>query len=170
MATGLLILRLSLGLLMAAHGAQKLFGWFGGHGLSAAGRMFESLGFRPGRFFAALAAATEVGSGVLVALGLFGPVGPALMLSVMIVGAVSVHWPNGLFAMKNGIEVPLLYGIGAATLALTGPGLYSLDGILGLTRFFPPPVNLGVLAAGILGGAVNLALRRPPLAAPARTA
>jgi putative oxidoreductase len=130
--TGLLLARLVLGLLMAAHGAQKLLGWFGGYGLGAVAGMFESLGFRPSRFLAALASLTEVASGLLVAAGLFGPVGPALMLSVMIVAAMSVHWPHGLFAAGNGIELPLLYGVVAAALALTGPGLYSLDALFGL--------------------------------------
>jgi putative oxidoreductase len=166
MDTGLLILRLVLGLLMAAHGAQKLFGWFGGPGLAGVGGMFESLGFRPGRLFAAVAATSEIGSGVLMALGLLGSIGPALLLSVMIVAAVSVHAPHGLFAVSNGIEIPLLYGIGAAALTLTGPGQYSLDALLGLTFLSTSPVSWAALAAGILGGALNLALRRRPAAAP----
>jgi putative oxidoreductase len=166
MDTGLLILRLVLGLLMAAHGAQKLFGWFGGPGLAGVGGMFESLGFRPGRLFAAVAATSEIGSGVLMALGLLGSIGPALMLSVMIVAAVSVHAPHGLFAVSNGIEIPLLYGIGAAALTLTGPGQYSLDALFGLTFLSTSPVSWAALAAGILGGIANLALRRRPAAAP----
>src|SRR5215218_10580670 len=89
---GLLVGRLVLGLLMAAHGSQKLFGWFGGYGLNATGEFFVQLGFRPGRLFALAASVGEVASGLLVALGVLGPIGPALMLSVMIVAAVSVHW------------------------------------------------------------------------------
>jgi putative oxidoreductase len=92
MDAGLLVVRLVFGSLMAAHGAQKLFGWFGGHGLAGVAGFFESLGFRPGRLFAWAAAVTEIVSGVLVALGLLGPVGPALMVAVMIVAAVTVHW------------------------------------------------------------------------------
>ena len=167
MDSGILALRLVLGLLMAAHGAQKLFGWFGGHGLAGTGGFFESLGFRPGRLFASAAGISEFGGGLLVTLGLFGPVGPALMLSVMIVAAVSVHAPNGLFAMSNGIEVPLLYGVGALALALAGPGLFSLDGLLGLTPLWTSTVRCAVLIAGILGGVAILALRRKPTPAPA---
>src|SRR5438876_2402289 len=132
MDTGLFVARVVFGSLMAAHGAQKLFGWFGGYGLAGTGGFFEALGFRPGRFFAAAAGLAETGGGLLVALGLFGPAGPALVVSVMIVAAVSVHWPHGLFAASNGIELPLLYGAAAAALALTGPGRFSLDALLGL--------------------------------------
>jgi putative oxidoreductase len=160
MNDGLLIARLVFGLLMAAHGAQKLFGWFGGHGLSAVSGMFESLGFRPGRLFAAAASASELGSGLLIAFGFLGPVGPALMLSVMIVAAVSVHWQNGLFAMANGIELPLLYAAAAAALALTGPGAYSLDALFGLSSLSTPALAWSALALGILGGIGNLALRQ----------
>jgi putative oxidoreductase len=166
MDLGLLVARLVVGLLMAAHGTQKLFGWFGGHGLTGVSGFFESLGFRPGRLFATAASLGEVGSGVLVAVGLFGPVGPALMLSVMLVAAVSVHWRNGLFAMSNGIEVPLLYATGAVALALTGFGDYSLDQVLGLSSRWTPAVTAIALAIGVLGGVANLALRhRSPAAA-----
>ncbi len=162
MDTGLFVARVVLGLLMAAHGSQKLFGWFGGYGLAGTGGFFESLGFRPGRLFAALAGTGELSSGVLVALGLLGPVGPALMLSVMIVAAGSVHWQHGLFAASNGIEMPLLYGAGAAALALTGPGQYSVDALAGLASVWTPGIEWIALGVGTLGGFANLALRRPP--------
>jgi putative oxidoreductase len=161
MDLGLILLRTVIGLLMAAHGAQKLLGWFGGHGLAGTAPYFDSLGFRPGRPFAAAAAAAEMLSGVLMALGLFGPVGPALMVSVMIVAATSVHWQHGLFAMSNGIEIALLYGAAAAALALTGPGAYSLDAWLGLEALSAPAVAWGALALGVISGVGMLALRRP---------
>ena len=167
MDLGILIARLVLGLLMAAHGAQKLLGWFGGHGIAGTAGFFESLGFRPGKLFAVLASSTELASGLLVALGLLGPLGPAAMLAVMVVAAGSVHWKNGVFAVSNGIEVPLLYATGAAALALTGPGAYSLDRLLGLTAVWTPTVASAALALGLVGGAVNLALRRPAASAPA---
>jgi putative oxidoreductase len=165
MDTGLLVIRLVVGSLMAAHGAQKLFGWFGGHGLAGVAGYFESLGFRPGRPFAAAAGVAEFGGGLLLALGFLGPIGPAAIVSVMIVAAVSAHWGNGLFAMSNGVEVPLLYGAVAVALALTGPGALSLDALFGLTPLFAAPVNWTVLALGVLGGIGNLLVRRTELEA-----
>lgn len=164
MNSGLVIIRLVLGLVMAAHGAQKLFGWFGGPGLSGAAAGFEAMGFRPGRFFATLASLTETASGLLVAAGFLGPIGPALMVSVMIV-AGSVHWPQGLFAQKNGYEVPLLYAAGAATLALTGFGRYSVDALLGIGSLWTPAFAVLALAVGVAGGFGNVALRRSEPAA-----
>ena len=158
---GILLARLVLGLMMAAHGSQKLFGWFGGHGISGTAGFFEALGFRPGRLFAAAAASAELLGGLLVASGLLGPIGNALMIAVMIVAAGSVHWRNGVFAGSNGVEVPLLYAAGAAALALTGPGAYSLDRLLGLSAAWTPAVVWGALFLGIAGAAVNLALRHP---------
>jgi putative oxidoreductase len=161
MDSGLLLARIVLGVLMAAHGSQKLLGWFGGYGIAGTAGFFEALGFRPGRLFATTAAVTEIVSGVLLALGLLGPVAGALIVSVMIVAAISVHWQHGVFASTNGIEVPLLYGVGAAALTLTGPGAYSLDGLLGLTTLWTPEVTWAALAIGIVGGVANLAIRRP---------
>ena len=158
---GLLIARLILGTLIAAHGSQKLFGWLGGYGLAGTGGFFEQLGFRPGRAFAAAASVSEIAAGVLLVLGFLGPIGPALLVSVMIVAAVSVHWGHGLFAATNGIEVPLLYATGGLTLALTGPGAYSLDALVGLDRLWSPGLEWAAIGAGVLAGVVNLAARRP---------
>jgi putative oxidoreductase len=165
MDAGLAIARIVLGGLMAGHGAQKLFGWFGGYGLDAVSGMFDTLGFRPGRVFALAASGSELVSGLLIAAGLLGPIGPALMLSVMIVAAVSVHWHNGVFATTNGIEVPLLYATGAVALALTGFGAYSLDSALGLGSWWTPAVTALALVLGVVGALGNLAIRRAPAAA-----
>lgn len=161
LGTGLLLGRLILGVLMAAHGAQKLLGWFGGYGIAGTAGYFEQLGFRPARLFVITASLSEVASGILLALGLFGPVGPALLLSVMIAAAVSVHWKNGIFAATNGIEVPLLYATGAVVLAFTGFGPFSLDAVLGFDHAWTPEIKLGALALGVVGGVVNLLARRP---------
>ena len=158
MDAGLLLLRVVLGAVMAAHGAQKLFGWFGGYGLAGTGGFFESLGFRPGRFFAMAAGTSELVGGLLVALGLLGPLGPAMIIAIMIVAAATVHWQHGLFAQNNGIELPLLYGVGAAAVALIGNGAYSLDALLGLS--WPAEVIWVALALGVIGGFANLLIRR----------
>ena len=158
MDAGLLLARVVLGLLMAAHGSQKLFGWFGGYGLAGTGGFFESLGFRPGRFFAAAAGFTETAGGLLLALGVLGPLGPAMIISVMVVAIATVHWQHGVFAQNNGVEVPLLYGAGAAAIALIGNGAYSLDAALGLS--WPAEVIWIALGLGILGGFANLAIRK----------
>jgi len=165
LGAGLLLVRLVVGFLMAAHGSQKLLGWFGGHGIAGTGMFLESIGFRPGALFARVAATTELVSGLLVALGFLGPVGPALMLSVMIVAAVSVHRKNGLLSTSNGIEVPLFYGAVATGLALIGFGSYSLDALLGLQSLYSPAWALVALAIGAIGGIGNLLARRPVAAA-----
>ena len=157
MSSGLLVIRIVFGLLMAGHGTQKLFGWFGGHGLNGTGGYFEKLGFHPGKLFAFAAASSELASGLLITLGLLGPVGPALMLAVMIVAAITVHAKNGVFVTSNGIEVPLLYAVTAVGLALSGFGTYSLDALLGLS--YSPVVTAIVLAVGAIGGIVNTMLR-----------
>jgi len=160
-SAGLLVGRLVLGLAMAAHGSQKLFGWFGGYGIAGTAGFFEQLGFRPGRLFVITAALSEAASGLLIGLGLFGPVGPALLLSVMIVAAVSVHWKNGIFATANGIEVPLLYAAGAVALAFTGFGPFSLDSALGIDHTWTPALKAAAIAVGAAAGVVNLLGRRP---------
>jgi putative oxidoreductase len=167
MDTGLLIVRLVFGLMMTAHGAQKLFGWFGGYGLAGSAGFFDALGFRPGRVFATTAALAEFTSGILIALGLLGPVGPAIMLSVMIVAAVSVHLKHGVFAASNGIELPLLYAAVGASLALTGPGRDSLDALFGLASGWTPAMAWTALGIGIVAGMANLAIRRTAPAAAA---
>ena len=158
MDTGLLLARVVFGSLMAAHGAQKLFGWFGGYGIAGTGGFLESLGFKPGRFFAAAAGFTELAGGSLLALGLLGPLGPAMIIAVMVVAIATVHWQHGVFAQNDGIELPLLYSAAAASLALSGFGAYSLDALVGLS--WPTAVSWTALGLGVLGGFANLAIRK----------
>ena len=157
MNEGLLLARLVFGLVMAAHGSQKLFGWFGGYGIAGTGGFFEGLGFRPGKLFAAAAGLGEFFGGLLIATGFLGPIGPALVLSVMTVAMITVHWKNGLFAQNNGVEVPLLYSAAAVALALTGFGAFSIDAIIGIAA--SPLFISAALVAGIIGGLVALATR-----------
>jgi putative oxidoreductase len=119
------------------------------------------MGFQPGPAFAAAASLSEIISGLLVAVGFLGPIGPALMVSVMIVAALTVHLGQGLFAPK-GIELPLLYGIAAFGLALTGFGEYSVDNLLGVAGRWSAGFTWIVLMLGVAGAFVNLALRRRP--------
>lgn len=163
---GLLLIRVIFGLVFAAHGAQKLFGWFGGHGLAGTGGWMESMGFRPGKTFATAAGFGEFVGGLLFAFGLLGAVGPALMLSVMLVASITVHRKNGLFATNNGIELPLIYAAGAVGVSLIGPGRYSLDQALGDYWLLTPRATWAILAVGLVGGIANLALRRPSPASP----
>jgi putative oxidoreductase len=147
---GLLAARLALGLSLASHGTQKAFGWFEGPGPEKAAGFMGSLGLKPGETYATAASYNEIASGLMIALGLGGPLGPAGAISTMIVAAETVHKPNGFFAGKNGIEVNLLYSAGALALASAGYGTLSLDHLFGLDeKLHHPVVTTLALAAGI---------------------
>ncbi|MDZ7750736.1 MAG: DoxX family protein [Gammaproteobacteria bacterium] len=126
------LVRITTGLLLIPHGAQKLFGWFGGHGLVATGQYFEStLGMSPGLVFATLAGLIEFAGGLALVLGLLTrPV--ALALAVFMGVALSVHVPNGFFWTAGGIEYPLMWGLVALAIFLRGGDRFSLDRRLGL--------------------------------------
>jgi putative oxidoreductase len=156
----LLTIRLIVGGVFAAHGAQKLFGWFGGYGIKGTGGFFEALGFRPGALFAAAAGAAEFSGGLLIAAGFLGPAGATLMGAAMIVAIVAVHLKGGLFASNNGIEMPLVYALTGFALAFAGPGAFSLDNLTGLTFLDSPAYAWVGVALAIAGGLGNLALRR----------
>lgn len=150
---GLLAARLALGLGLASHGAQKAFGWFEGPGPQGAAGFMTSLGLKPGEGYATAASYNELASGLLIALGLGGPLGPAGAISTMVVAAEMVHKKNGFFAGKGGIEVNVLYSAGALALASAGYGALSLDGIFGLDEKLRHPVLTTLALAGGIAAA-----------------
>lgn len=160
----LLAARLVVGKGMAGHGAQKAFGWFEGPGPEGAAAFMQQLGFRPAEPFAKAAAWNELVGGELVAFGLGGPLGPALVLSQMAVAMLSVHAKNGFFAAKNGVELPALYAAAALALAATGYGRISLDGALGLQKRLHHPVLTTLALAGGIAAALAVHNVRAPAA------
>jgi putative oxidoreductase len=144
-----LVLRLTVGGLFAGHGAQKLFGWFGGGGLGATGQTFEKLGLRPGRVHAAAAGAAELGGGALLAAGAATPFAAATLTATMITAVERVHLRNGPWVTNGGYEYNLVLAAAALALAETGPGPLAL----GRRGHFGPFWALWALAAGIAGAA-----------------
>ncbi|MGW1889864.1 DoxX family protein [Streptomyces sp. NPDC002004] len=157
---GLLLLRLTVGLIMAGHGAQKLFGLFGGPGLDATGKGFGDLGWHPGVLYGGLASVSEFLGGLGLALGLFTPLASAALVGVMI-DAMAVGSDKGLWAEKGGIELPLTICVVALAVAAIGPGRLALD------RPFPwrdggwMPAAVALVLGGV-GAAVVLVLRGGP--------
>lgn len=167
MDSALLIARLLIGLGIAAHGAQKLFGWFGGHGIRRTGEAFASMGFRAPKASAFAAGLGETGSGLLIAIGFLGPAGPALMITVMAVAAAGVHLRNGFFAMSNGMELPLLYGVAGLMFVFTGFGAFALDSIVPAPFSWSTASRWAAVGTAVLIGIVIASLRRtPPPAVP----
>ncbi len=152
MSTGLLILRIVIGLLLVGHGTQKLFGWFGGPGIAGTGGWFDSVGFRPGKAMAVVAGLGEAVGGLLLLLGLLTPLAAAIVMGTLLV-AMSTHAANGLWAANGGYELPLLFVTAAATFAFTGAGAYSLDEVLGLD-FSAAAYGIGAVVLAVLGAAL----------------
>lgn len=132
MEFGLFLIRVVVGLTLAAHGGQKLFGMFGGHGIAGTGQYFESISFRPGRVMAAIAGLGELGGGLALALGLLTPLASAAIIATMAVAIWGVHIEKGFFNHAGGYEYPLMIAAIALGIAFTGAGPLSLDAILAL--------------------------------------
>ncbi|MFF2327177.1 MULTISPECIES: DoxX family protein [unclassified Streptomyces] len=150
---GLLLLRVVLGLTVAAHGAQKLFGWFGGGGLDGTGQFFTMSGYPSGKAMAVIAGLSETLGGIGLVLGLLTPLAGAAVLGTMI-NALAVKWGGGFFA-PDGVEYEILLAAGAASLALTGPGRLAVDRFLPGLRahrlgYGAAAVVLGALIAGLV--------------------
>ncbi len=164
---GLLILRIVVGLLLAGHGAQKLFGWFGGHGMAGQIGMMDKLGMSPAPVWAWINALGEFLGGLGFLFGLLTPLAVVGLLGSMIVAIVKVHWAKGVWNTNGGFEFPLAVATVAFVVGMTGPGFYSLDRVLGLR--LPEPatyvaalvVMLIVIVVGLLGASTRQHAQRP---------
>lgn len=156
----LLAVRLVIGGLLFGHGAQKLFGWYGGHGLAATGQfMAAHLRLRPAAAWALLAGLTEVGGGLLLALGFLSPLGSLGVIAAMLMAILLAHWGR-LWASGGGMEYPLVLLTAAGALGLTGPGRLSLDAALGTALPEPGAFSIGLVLV-LIGAALALATRAP---------
>ena len=167
MAYGILFLRVVVGLLLFGHGAQKLFGWFGGHGPRGTAGFFGQLGFRRRHALPmALVAGLSEAAGILFALGFLTPFAALAMASVMVVAVGTVHWRNGLWVTNGGYEFNLVLWTVAIAVAASGPGRFSVDHALGwVDNLSGVWGGVGVLVVSLLGGLLVLALREPQLPA-----
>lgn len=158
---GLLLLRVVTGLTLAAHGYNK---FFGGGRIPGTARWFESIGMKPGRMQALMAASTEMGSGVLLALGLLTPFAGAAFVGLMFVAYWTVHRPNGFFIVKEGYEYNLVLALIGVTVATIGPGEWSVDDVLGIALDLNGLPGLAISFGGGLAAAVGLlaVYYRPP--------
>ncbi|MGH2858254.1 MAG: DoxX family protein [Solirubrobacteraceae bacterium] len=152
MTLGRLLLRLSIGGLFVGHGTQKLFGWFGGHGLEGTGQFFEQLGLRPGRRHAMAGGVAEAGGGALIALGAATPLAASALTATMLTAIKRVHLKNGPWVSNGGYEYNLVLIAAVLALAETGPGSPSVDSARG-SSMHGPKWALLALALGILGAA-----------------
>jgi putative oxidoreductase len=160
MALGLLILRVVTGLLLAAHGSQKVFGWFKGPGFAGATSYFQSLGFRPAWFWTLLVCLAEFGGGLLLALGLLTPLASLAIIADMIMAILKVKIANGFWASNNGSEFELTLLVISLALGLIGPGTYSLDAAIGFTLpVWGFLIGLGVVVL-VDGGGLALSNQR----------
>jgi putative oxidoreductase len=162
MSFGLLLLRLTIGGTVAAHGAQKLAPpRYHGHGIDTTTGFVAGLGFRPARAHAWLLAVAELAGGLALAGGFFTPFAAAAIIGVMAAAIGAVHYPKGFFAQNGGIEFPLVLGLGALAVTATGPGDWSIDHALDwqLTGAGWTAVALGM---GVAAALATLAARHAP--------
>ena len=148
MDVALVILRLTVGLLIAGHGAQKLFGLFGGHGLRGTSAFLGSVGYRPAAFWAFLGGLSEFAGGLLFAVGLLSPLGSIAIGAAMLTAITKFHWPK-LWSTNGGFEYPLVHLAVAIAVGISGPGAFSLDALLG--THLPSSLTTIVVVAAIIG-------------------
>jgi putative oxidoreductase len=164
MKIGRLLLRLSVGGFFIGHGTQKLFGWFGGHGLDATAAGFEQMGLRPGRRNAIAAGAAEAGGGALFAAGLATPLAASALTATMLTAIKTVHGKNGPWLSNGGYEYNVVLIAAALILVEAGPGPLSLDAALGRERSGTGWTLAALLAGGVGALGAHLAAAAAPQA------
>ena len=162
---GLLVLRLAVGVAFSLHGFQKLFGWFGGGGISGTSRWFASLGFGDGRTATILAGGSEVAGGLGLAAGALTPLAALAMVGTMTTAGLVNNAEHGFWSARKGWELNGYLVVVAVAVAITGPGAYSVDAALGLTELSGPLSGLLVALVGIGLGWARWATRTRPMPA-----
>jgi len=162
MSIALLVARLIVGLGLAAHGAQKLFGWFGGPGPKGMEGVMASMNMRPPMLMGLAAGLGEFGGGLLIALGFLGGVGPGVLVVVMLTAIFTVHWGKGFFSGSGGWELPAMYIAGALAIDFAGFGVYSIDKALGWNILGTESDRWIILAAAVAVALINSSVRFLP--------
>ena len=158
MDIAILLIRVVVGATLAAHGAQKLFGWFRGHGIAGTAGFLESLGFRPGKVYAWILGGAELLGGLALAVGLLTPLAAAVVAAVMVGAILAVHREKGFFAQAGGYEYPLALAAASAAAAFAGAGRYSLDHVLGWS-LAGEEWGIGAVVAALVLGMAAVASR-----------
>ncbi|HEX6655783.1 MAG TPA: DoxX family protein [Candidatus Limnocylindria bacterium] len=156
---GLFIVRVSVGLVFAAHGAQKLFGWWGGPGMDRWTGLMEGMGVRPPRLWATVSALNELAGGLLLAIGLLTPLAAAVLVAQSAVIIARMHWAKGFWNTNGGYEYPLVLGAVALGVAFSGPGAWSLDELMPLGLLYQPIVIWVAVAVALAVGLVAIMMR-----------
>jgi putative oxidoreductase len=165
---GLLVVRLAVGLIFAAHGAQQSLGLWGGSGMVGWTGAMDHMGFRPARYWAIGSSVVQVGGGLLLAVGLLTPIAAASLVGISLVIILKVHWQKGFWNSKGGFEFPLTLHAAAIAILLIGPGGISIDGLLHFGLFNEAWVKfLGLILAEAGGIGIYLYSIRPEVVEPA---
>ena len=162
----MLVLRVGVGSIFVAHGLQKAFGWWEGPGWEGWKGAMTYLGIRPPLFWASISLVAELGGGLALIAGLLVPLAAAGLVAQTIVLTKKVHWPNGFWTAKGGIEFPIAFGVGAFAVQVLGPGAWSLDSLLPVDILYEPAVRWTLLGVAVVGALIAAFMPAPPAPAP----
>lgn len=160
MSLAVLIIRVVVGLLLIGHGSQKAFGWFGGNGFAGTVGFIKSIGFKPAGFWALIGVLGEVGGGLLFLLGFLTPLGAVAIFASMLMAVIKIHWKGGLWSQNGGYEYPLVLGLVALAIGISGGGSYSIDALIGFS--LPAVIFWGLVLVAAIVDFVGLATSNQP--------